>query len=417
MSKNLKKFVNPKFIKTVDLGLMKRLLARHEGQLAGFPLSLFASEEHAEAAREALDGLLSGPEDTYPEGVRADLHRIADLASASGVEFIRVAAARWRLDLFPELKTPDADAPNVAHDPKNFAIRVFLDEPALFEAAADQMALMTADRLYEFAGRERGIAVDLTAEKVGKFRTALTAVFLGAFHGDYCRVGDYVDGDEINLVIAHGSLVATMPIVDGVQERVISVREITHAVLRFSENTGILRTARIQKSLQPEIIKLFATIILERPDFFDDADARELYTLDPVQRAGFDFQFDHRFAPEIDEVQIIEAAADLIAAGKKGYPRVVRTLRSRDVTGGDALRHLRHTPVDFSGDWRLAEILIRVLFKSKDGKRQPQVTVTIRPPQVVRFRRTKFEETVEWLIERNGLLCERDDLPLIDAAE
>ena len=38
MAGNLKKFVNPRFIKTIDLTLMKSLLARHEGEFTSFLL-------------------------------------------------------------------------------------------------------------------------------------------------------------------------------------------------------------------------------------------------------------------------------------------------------------------------------------------------------------------------------------------
>ena len=112
---------------------------------------------------------------------------------------------------------------------------------------------------------------------------------------------------------------------------------------------------------------------------------------------------------------IIEAAADLMAPGKKGYPRVVRTLRSRDL-GGDALQHFGSTPVSFGGAWRLGELVFRILFKG-DGKRQPQVTVKLRPPGVVQFRRTQHEARVMKLIERNGLMNDRDDFEVVDAAE
>ena len=102
---------------------------------------------------------------------------------------------------------------------------------------------------------------------------AVAALYRDAFLGDYCRVGDYVDGDEINLVVGHGSLVSTMPVVEGVKGRVISVRQIFHAVLRYSESTGMLRLARIRKAHQPDVAELFASIILERPGFFDGDDA------------------------------------------------------------------------------------------------------------------------------------------------
>jgi len=206
-----------------------------------------------------------------------------------------------------------------------------------------------------------------------------------------------------------------MPVVDGQQERVISVRQIAHAVLRYSENTGMLRLARIRKAHQPEIAELFASIILERPGFFEGDDAQDLYTLRSVELTGPAFAFDHRHDPGVDKVQIIEAAADLMVPGRNGYPRVARTLRSRDL-GGDALRHFGGTPVSFAASWRLGELVFRILFKG-DGKRQPQVTVKLRPPGVLQFRRTQHEARVMTLIQRNGLMNDRDDFEVVDAAE
>ncbi len=413
MAGNLKKFVNPRFIKTIDLTLMRALLARHAGKFKGFSLDLLDQEEID--ARKALQEFLAGAEEYYPEGLRSDLHRIAELGDARGLEIILTQADREDIDLFPDMKTGDEDAPNKAHDPKHIAVRVFLEHPDLFEAAADHMALLAPDRLHEFAGRERGVIVDLTGEKVEAFRTAVAELFRKSFLGDYCRVGDYADADEINLVVSHGSTVSTMPVVDGQQERVISVRQIAHAVLRYSENTGMLRLARIRKAHQPEIAELFASIILERPGFFEGDDAQDLYTLRSVELTGPAFAFDHRHDPGVDKVQIIEAAADLMVPGRNGYPRVARTLRSRDL-GGDALRHFGGTPVSFAASWRLGELVFRILFKG-DGKRQPQVTVKLRPPGVLQFRRTQHEARVMTLIQRNGLMNDRDDFEVVDAAE
>ena len=102
---NLKKFVNPRFIKTIDLALMKPLLARHEGKYKGFSVDLLDQEE--DVAREALEKLLSGAEDSYPEGLRGDLHRIAELGDARGLEIIQAQAARQGVDLFPDMKTAE----------------------------------------------------------------------------------------------------------------------------------------------------------------------------------------------------------------------------------------------------------------------------------------------------------------------
>ena len=78
MAGNLKKFVNPRFIKTIDLTLMRALLARHDGKFKGFSLDLLDQDEVD--ARKALQEFLAGAEENYPEGLRGDLHRIAVMA-------------------------------------------------------------------------------------------------------------------------------------------------------------------------------------------------------------------------------------------------------------------------------------------------------------------------------------------------
>ena len=52
MASNLRKFVNPKFLKTCDLPLMQRLLARYQKHSASFDLALFTGGD--DAVRDAL---------------------------------------------------------------------------------------------------------------------------------------------------------------------------------------------------------------------------------------------------------------------------------------------------------------------------------------------------------------------------
>jgi hypothetical protein len=107
MAGNLKKFVNPRFIKTIDLALMKPLLARHEGKYKSFSVDLLDQEEGA--AREDLQTLLTGAEESYPEGLRGDLHRIAELGDARGLEIIQTQAKRQGIDLFLLFDIADED--------------------------------------------------------------------------------------------------------------------------------------------------------------------------------------------------------------------------------------------------------------------------------------------------------------------
>ena len=81
MAGNLKKFVNPRFIKTINLPTIKRLMVRHDYDYTGFSPDLLDQDESA--ARNALHTLLTGNEDAYPEGLREDLHRIAALGQTA----------------------------------------------------------------------------------------------------------------------------------------------------------------------------------------------------------------------------------------------------------------------------------------------------------------------------------------------
>lgn len=60
MAKNLKKFVNPKFTRTVDLGLLGRLFERHGDALNGLDLGVFRGEAAQDEARSAVQDFFAG---------------------------------------------------------------------------------------------------------------------------------------------------------------------------------------------------------------------------------------------------------------------------------------------------------------------------------------------------------------------
>lgn len=414
MAGNLRKFVNPKFLRTIELKLMRRLLERSASTMKGFDLSVLDGDE--EAARDALQTFFQGSEKTHSPKLREDLHRIAELGDARGLELILEQAKRQQVDLFPDLKTPDDKGPTKAHDPKHVALRVFLEHPTLFDTASDLMAMTTADRLEPFYGSKRGVPADLSEEKIAAFAAAAAELFTEELYGDFRRIGAYDEDDEIVLVVSHGGIVSTMEVVDGATPKVIDVRPIEHPVLRYSENSGLLRLARVRKSLQPALAEKFAKEILGKPGFFADAPSRDVYTLEPVEKAGLSFAFSNFGDLGIEKVDIVEVAADFMVPGKKdGSLRIGRTLRSRNVSGG-ALAGLMGTPVDFKTGWRIGELVFRATFAS-DRPRKPQVTVKLRPPRVLQFRRNQNEARIEALIERNLMMIEHEDLAVVEPAE
>ena len=412
MGSDLKKFVNAKFLKTVDPALIRSLFVRHIGE-DGLPLSF---EGDAATIREAFIAYFKGTITGWNAGMVADLHRIAELGTDEGMQLILNEARRRGVVLYPEPEADDADAVPVRHDPKHVALHTYLLHHCVFEAAADFHALRAPTSPAEFRGPERDVGADLTEEMSEAFKAAVINLFSQDLQGQYCRLGPYEEDDEINLVISHGSQVTTTPVVTGDREEIITLRAVKYAVLRYSPMEGRLFVGGVVKAQQGEIAELFARHILRRPGFFSGRDARDLYTLDPISDAGPDFAFQHRYDETIKEVRIVAAAADLFERDEEDQRlRHVRSWESKDASGG-ALTHFRDSEVRFGRGWRLGEIIFRVSFET-GAKRPAQVTVRLKPPGTLAFRRTRFEKAIHTLVQRNGLEKDRDAGMVVDAAE
>lgn len=414
MARNLKKFVNPKFTKTIDLALLRRLLERHRHGLQGFDLGVF--EGRAEDTRHTVHNFFAGPEEAYPEGLVADLHRIAELGNANGLRLLQEQAIRHGVVIGPER---DENGVELRQDPKHVALWVFLDHPQLFNAASDILALTARTSVAEFAGVEEGIdaQIDDTAKKA--FEDEAARLFEADLRGHYCRIGWYDDDDEINLVVTHGAPVTTTDVVDQDKERVISFRPAEHAVLSYSAATGLLKIGGVPKARQAEIAEMFAVAMLSRPRFFAAPDAQDLYTLRPVERAGFGFAFNYDFDPAIRRVQIIEAQANRVSTDPQtDEQRVWWSITTRD-SRDNALARLGDASrgVVFGDDaWRLNHLVIRVHIDVGEC-RPARVTAKIKPPATVMFKRQRFEGRIMELLRRNGLCHEREPRDVAAAAE
>ncbi|MEG9883497.1 MAG: hypothetical protein V6Z86_02550 [Hyphomicrobiales bacterium] len=307
--------------------------------------------------------------------------------------------------------TPEAkgDEPEVHQDPKHVALRVFLDHPDVFDAASDMMALMARTSLAEFVGRDEGVEAIMDDRAKAEFETAAAAMFEQDIRSNYCRAGWYDDADELVLVIEHGSPITTTDVLQKDQKRVISFRAAEHAVLSYNSTTGLLKIGGVAKARRGDLAELFADKVLGKPEFFAGDDAQNLYTLDPVQRAGFGFAFNHDFDPGIQRVQITEVQVDRVGADPKtgdtrtNYSYVARGGRDNaPLRLGEMMRGAR-----LGSDWRLNHIVIRVHFAT-GGKSAKKVTVKLKPLAHAMFKRQQFEGRIMTLLRRNGLLNDRD---------
>jgi hypothetical protein len=409
---NLRKFVNPQFLRSVDPSLIARLLDRHRHALIG--LDTDALHAQPEVAGDALTAFFAGPEETYPAGLVADLHRIAELGNAKGLRLILAQAARLGRAILPEAST---DGSERRQDAKHVALRMFLDHPAVFDAASDMLALAARSSLDEYAGLAAGVEVDLGAPAREAFSAQLAAMLEADLCGSYCRLGWYADADEVNLVISHGSIVKTTPIVKHDEERVVTYRDAEQAVLSYSAATGRLKMGDIPKARRAGVAEIFAKTMLGRPGFFAAEGAQDLYTLEPIERNGPDFRFHHAFDRGIRQVKVIEAQAGRPGAngrwgeGITGARFVARDFRScalaqlADIMRGERL----------GTDWRLQHVVIRIALEA-GSERPEQLTAKIKPPAKAVFPRHRHEERVLNLLRFNGLVRDRfADLSLVAA--
>jgi hypothetical protein len=411
MAGNLKKFVNPRFLKTIDPKLMRLLFERH---FTG-GTTLIDFEDEGADLRSLLAEYFDQPVNDWSEGLVADLHRIAELGTSHGLDTILSAARRQKIKLFNETDTDQTGDAPTAHDPKHVALHVYLHHHELFEVAADQMALRAATAMAEFRGPERDVPSDFTEEIGAAFEAAAAALFTQDLQGGYCRLAPYEEDDEFNLVLSHGAPVKTTPVVAGDREEIITVRAVKYAALRYDPTEGRLLIGGVLKSQQVELANLFAIYVLARPGFFAGDHARDLYTLDPISAAGPDFTFEHRHDETIHSVTIVSAAADLFEWDEDAQAsRHLRSWVTKDING--ALRNFVTSEVDFRQGWRLSEITFQVFLHV--GKKKPaQSTVRLKPPGTLAFRRTRFEKSIHMLIARNGLEKDHDSDLVVEAAE
>jgi len=424
MANDLRKFVNPRFLKTIDLTLLRRLFERQPQPVAaaerrGFDLSMFEGRDEA-AIRDSLAEFFQGSEDELPPGIVADLHLIADLGTERGMNLLLERARRREVVI--EVPLDEGGEP-LPVDPKHFALIAFLDYRTVFDAACDMLAKETRSSFAEYVGYDEGVEPRLDAAGRAAFEAAAGELFKRDHRSAHCRVGWYEDGDQINLIITHAAPVSTVPVVEDGKERVISFRSLEHAVLSYHSGSGRLGVAGITKARRADLAEAFAAHLLLKPGFFAGEDCQDLYTLEWIEAKGLGFMVDHAFDPAIKQVDIVEVQLDRLGAPlRSNDPPMIEACHVTRGFGArpNALRSVaEHTDrvVFGTGRYRIGHAVFRVLFETRRGRRPASVTVKIKPPSVAAFKRHSYERRVMELLRRNRFCREREPIEASAAAE
>lgn len=414
MASDLKKFVNARFIRTVDLGLLTRVFERHGLALTDISSATLFGDPDSTRLHTDLLAFLARSDEVCPDALVSDLHRIAELGTAEGLEILLQEAGRSQVRVVTCSGAEERD-----EDPKHVALRMFLDHPDVFNAASDMATYRSRTSLSEFVGEEEGVEAVVDETSMPAFEQAAGALFAADLRGNYCRVGTYEDGDEVVLIVTYGAYYSTHPVLTkDHREEIPSFRMLEQAVLAYDASRGLLKVGGVSQSRRVDMADLFATHFLKKPEFFAAEDAQNLYTLESIERAGFDFVFEHRYDPTIARVRITEIGVDAVQVDPStGKQKVAYSLILRDKADRSLARLGPHLLGERLGlMWKISHIGIKVHFRT-EGARDRVVPVKIKPPRAAIFKRQAYEARIMTLLRKNGLLHDRNAASASVAAE
>jgi hypothetical protein len=403
MAKTIRKFVSREFAQTVDLGLLQRLLMPYAEDLAFATADLPANErEH----REALFEFFRGADERVPQALQDALHCICMLSNANGVRILLEQAERLGRTLIPaEEYLGLGDGRHLA--PRHVALRAYLDHREIFDRALDLHAFLQPPSPMELVGLREGVAcLHEDAGVQEAFRRAAADYFAQRYSGRFCRVRWYSEGDEVDILVLHGKNMAITNVEEDGEERPLSFREIAQDTIRYQPTTGRLRISARYEVEKKELARLFATHLLGNPQFFAGADAQNLYTLAPINRAGPAFRFRSDWDRDLQRVRVTEIEVD--EGEDDGLRRKRHSSWSMRVRDEDnAILRLAELVPDL--DWESIRInYLKLEFTFSLGDKPRRIIVKVKPPVAVSFRRDAFEVRILEHLRRNGFCLDRE---------
>jgi len=408
MAKNIKKFVNRDFTKTVDLDLLKRLIDPYASTIHLDWNALPADENER---REAIFEFFRGTDETFPAELLDALHKIMVLSNESGARLLHEQADLAGVAIIP----PDeADAKIVT--PRHLALRAYLEQCAVFDLTLDKFAFWAVKSPPEFSGSREGIESRHTDEVAKEaFRAAAASYFAGRYLGRYCDVRWYPEEDQICVLVLHGKNAVTANVEENGSERTLTYREIAQDTIRYHSASGRVWVSATAAAESKKLAELFAEHMIGDKDFFKGANADQIYTLSPIQQQGTAFHFNHAWDPEtnailLKEIQIDEGEHEV--EGKVRYSPWAMTVRD----SRNAITRLVELAPDVDFD-DLRINYVKLEFRFESNGREHKVLVKVKPPNIAIFRNHAFEKQIREHLERNGIRLARQPVPTAAAAK
>lgn len=410
MAKNVRNFVNRLFMQTVDLGLLRELLAPHEPDMAFKWLEL---PEDESAQRDALFHLFRERGDEFPDVLLDALHSILTLSTPNGARALQEIADERGVRLAEEAEPAPADD-RKRLTARHLALIAYLHHRDIFQRAVHRHAFFASSPL-RLIGARKGVVPrheDETAREA--FKAACREYFARRYQGRICDVYWYPESTHINLLVEHGMNAVILPVEEGGRQTTRPVREITADAICFEPETGLIKVAARAKVERLKLVHLFAEHLLDDPDFFSGPKSDQLYHLAPIEKKGTTWKFENDWDDDLKSVKVVEIEIDEGQAGKGGRGGSPWSLRMTD-TLNSVSRVERVCPdIDLS-TLRVSGLKMRMRFEI-DGERR-DVTVAIKVPNTVSFRDHLLEARIFEHLRLNGFLMDDDPARLAAAAD
>jgi hypothetical protein len=412
VARRVRKFVDRAFAKTVDLGLVRRLLAPYTEDI-GFSWDDLPPAEGAR--REAIFELFRTADGRFPAKLQFALFNISCLSTEAGAHLLQSHAESRGIEL---VARAEVEGPGDGRhlNPRYLALVAWLDHRPVFDRALDGVAFLWHSAKLELSGRREGAEpLQHDAAAVENFRRAVSEYFSSRYLGRYCDVRWYSEPGSARALVLHGSKASTKNVDAEGAEQSLTFREIVQDTLEYDVAGG---TISIGSKVMPDARKLaglFAEYLLGDAKFFEGKGAGNFYTLEPINECGAAFRLSALDDDEIAEVIVREIQVDEgehYVDGRKKQSPWAMTVRDN----GNALQRLADLApdVDF-GDLRISYVKLEFVFKVADAT--SSVIVKVKPPNFVSFRDHSHESAILDLLERHGIRRLRPAHPAAAAAE
>ncbi len=409
MSKNVRNFVNRAFMRTVDLSLLRELLAPYAAVM-GFEWDDLPVNE-AQRRDKLFDLFRTGGE-AFPDELLDALHCILILSTSNGARALQEIAAANGIALVPESELAEpGDGKHIT--PRHLALRAFLHNRPIFDRAVHRHAFFAPSPL-RLVGARRAVQVrHETAAAKDAFKSACSGFFSKRYQGRICEMHWYSEAGLINVLVEHGMNAVTTTVEEDGEQKVKTIREMTLDTISFDPRTGHIKVNARSLVERRELVRLFAVHLLADPNFFAEPGNDQLYTLAPVRSGGALWKFKNDWDEDLKEVFIKQLDVDEAEEGHTGRAGSPWSMSMHDNENALARLYEMVPNIDL-GTLRIETLKLLLRFEF-EGKRR-DVLVTIRPHNVASFRDHMFEARIFQHLRENGFVQPLSTLPASAAA-